>query len=336
MTRTMIEIALFAAIGFVLDELQGAVAVSFPNGGSIGFAMVAVLLIAYRRGALPAILTGLVIGLFDFATKAYVLHPLQVMFDYLLPYGLVGVAGFFRPLFNEAKNKKEKITWLIIGTVLGGLLKFVSHFIAGVVWWGDPEYFAWGLNGWNIYLYALVYNIAFIGPSIILCSGLLVTLYLKAPILFKGKEFASGIKEEKREKSPFVVSTLILFVGIFLFSYFLINYINSYTWKDSSSKFSFNQDSMVIFITGIAFMLCAINNYFKILKKRFKYANLIIFIAVVAVLHVIYTASHIIVTYIEGSDVSYYRIWFSLVLMSNPLYIYLLFKLKERSLKLAK
>ena len=47
--RTICEIGIFAALGFVFDELQGAIfAGVFPSGGSIGFAMIAVLIIALQ------------------------------------------------------------------------------------------------------------------------------------------------------------------------------------------------------------------------------------------------------------------------------------------------
>ena len=43
--RTIAEVGIFAAIGFVLDEIQGiAFASVFTAGGSIGFAMVAVFI----------------------------------------------------------------------------------------------------------------------------------------------------------------------------------------------------------------------------------------------------------------------------------------------------
>lgn len=43
LTRTIVEVGIFAAIGFVLDEIQGIILANvFTAGGSIGFAMVAV------------------------------------------------------------------------------------------------------------------------------------------------------------------------------------------------------------------------------------------------------------------------------------------------------
>ena len=91
---TLCEIGIFAALGFVFDELQGILFKGvFPNGGSIGFAMIAVLIIAYRRGFLPALLTGLIMGIFDIATSAYIINPVQLFLDYIFPYALVGFAG---------------------------------------------------------------------------------------------------------------------------------------------------------------------------------------------------------------------------------------------------
>ena len=114
LVRTLCEIGIFAALGFVFDELQGIFFGSvFPNGGSIGFAMIAVLIVSYRRGFLPGLLTGLVMGLFDIATKAYVIHPMQVLFDYILPYAVVGFAGLLKPFFDKSEKKVEKIFWLV-------------------------------------------------------------------------------------------------------------------------------------------------------------------------------------------------------------------------------
>ena len=60
MIRTIVEVALFAALGFVFDELQGAVAKAiFPTGGSIGFAIIAVVIISFRRGPIAGFATGL-------------------------------------------------------------------------------------------------------------------------------------------------------------------------------------------------------------------------------------------------------------------------------------
>ena len=180
--RTITEVGIIAALGFVFDTLQGIISKGvFVNGGSIGFAMIAVLIIAYRRGVLAALATGLIMGLLDVATGAYIIHPMQLLLDYILPYAVVGVAGFFKPLYDKSNSKGLRVTWLIIGAVVGGLAKFLSHYLAGVIYWANPEDFAWDLNSMNPYLYCFIYNIAFIGPSIVLTGGILVALEFMAP-----------------------------------------------------------------------------------------------------------------------------------------------------------
>ena len=145
--RTICEIGIFAAVGFVLDELQGIISKGiFINGGSIGFAMLAVIVVGYRRGWLPAILTGLIMGGLDIATSAYILHPAQLLLDYILPYAVVGIGCLFKYFFDRTTEKKFKITWLLVGVLVGGLFKFLSHYLAGIIFWADPNNFAWGLT----------------------------------------------------------------------------------------------------------------------------------------------------------------------------------------------
>ena len=70
--RTMTEVAIFAALGFVLDMLAGAIwDPVFINGGSIGIALVCVFLISYRRGFVAGLATGLIMGLLDIADGFY-------------------------------------------------------------------------------------------------------------------------------------------------------------------------------------------------------------------------------------------------------------------------
>ena len=285
LVRTLCEIGIFAALGFVFDELQGIFFGSiFPNGGSIGFAMIAVLIVAYRRGFLPGLLTGLVMGLFDIMTKAYVIHPMQVLFDYVLPYTVVGFAGLLKPLFDKSEKKLEKILWLISGAVIGGLLKFASHYLAGVFFWADPEYFARNLNQMNPYLYCLIYNIAFIGPSIVVTGGLLVVVYLAAPKVLTNKPFVDDAKSEHKNIAPIAISAVLMTVGTFLFVFFFVLWLKSFQYTESSQKYSFDQDSMVIFVLGIFFAILGVLTLSTYLKNKFNYMVLSSILLVITVI----------------------------------------------------
>ena len=315
--RTLCEIGIFAALGFIIDELQGLFFGSvFPNGGSIGFAMIAVLIIAYRRGLFPALLTGLVMGLFDIATKAYVIHPMQVLLDYILPYVLVGFAGLFKPLFDNAKNKETKILWLLIGTTVGGLLKFASHYLAGVVFWADPEWFAWGLNEMSPYLYCFIYNIAFVGPSIVLTGALLVAIFLTAPRILTNKPLVeSKLQEKDNSKLPIIISSVLLIVGTFLFVFFFIKWINSFYYKSESQKYYFDQDSMVIYVIGIYFMILGGICLSAYLKKKFNYLLLSSALLVVTLFSFLYSINKIVSTTLDKGDPKTYWIWFAVVIV---------------------
>ena len=315
--RTLCEIGIFAALGFIIDELQGLFFGSvFPNGGSIGFAMIAVLIIAYRRGLFPALLTGLVMGLFDIATKAYVIHPMQVLLDYILPYVLVGFAGLFKPLFDNANNKGTKILWLLIGTTAGGLLKFVSHYLAGVVFWADPEWFAWGLNEMSPYLYCFIYNIAFVGPSIILTGALLVAIFLTAPRILTNKPLVQiKLQEKDNSKLPIIISSVLLTVGTFLFVFFFIKWINSFYYKSESQKYYFDQDSMVIYVMGVYFMILGGISLSTYLKKKFNYLLLSSALLVVTLFSFLYSINKIVSTTLDKGNPKTYWIWFAVAIV---------------------
>ena len=333
-TRTMIEIGLFAAIGFILDEIQGAYSVSFTSGGSIGIAMIAVLIVAYRRGFLPALLTGLIIGLMDFCTKAYAVHPAQVFLDYIFPYAFVGIAGLFKPLFDKSDNKNIKIWMLVLGTIAGGLLKFGSHFLAGIFFWGDPNYFAWNLNYMNPVLYSFVYNIAYIGPSIVICSALITVLFIRSPkILMTEGTIATYVEstEQKKKKTQYIIEIIILVTGLSLFVIFFIKYINSYYWKESSQKFTFNKDCMVTWLIGLMLILLSINTFIMTRKNQFNFLNLFLSLSIICFVSTGYSFARILEMYLdEWTEINnWYWLWFSLSLLANSGFITLLILTKK-------
>lgn len=263
--RTMCEIGLFTAIGYILDELQGLV--NFTNGGSIGIAMIAVLIVGYRRGGIAGILTGLFMGALDLLSKAYIYHPAQVLLDYILPYALVGCAGFLKPFFDKSKDKKEGLLWLISGAFIGGMLKFVSHFLAGIFFWGDPNYFIWNIS--NVYLYSFLYNIAFVGPSIILCIIILVLLYLKAPLILKVEQYEIEEKEATPNKPIYSWGVTILYIvgGLTAFIWCLIRYIQSVK-VIPGDKITGDQDSVLIFVLGFTLLIIGLISLYRIIKKK--------------------------------------------------------------------
>ena len=311
--RIICEIGVIAALGFVFDELQGILFKGvFPNGGSIGFAMVVVLVMAFRRGFLPAILTGLLMGLLDIATSAYILHPAQLLLDYILPYAVVGLVGLLRPLYVKSDQKSTKIMWLALGALIGGMLKFLSHYLAGVIFWANPEDFAWNLTSMNPYLYCFIYNIAFIGPSIILSGGLLIAMYLMAPQILNDQPIISETKVEKKNIYPYVISSFLAIAGTAVFVIFLVRYIQSFESYEDGSAFGydFDPDSLILFVLGLFVMVLGINALIASFLKKFSYLRTSLNLLSIVTASLIYGIARLIRMYVKEKDPTQYWIWF--------------------------
>ena len=191
MTLTVIaEITIMSALAFTLDYVQGIITGGlFPNGGSIGIAMLPILFIGYRRGIIAGVVTGLLVSVLQMIPGDLSLIPVeslpliicQVMLDYVVAYPLVGIAGAFAKSFKNAKSNKQKIVYLIIGTLVGGLLKLLAHHLAGAIFWREylPTDFPGGPD-----IYSLLYNGSYMIPNIIINGALIIIMALKAPILF--------------------------------------------------------------------------------------------------------------------------------------------------------
>ena len=185
------EVAIMAALGFVFDLLGSSIFRGiFQAGGGISLAMLPVLIMAFRRGTLAGVVTGLLVSLLGMSTGIFVLPGtgykifFQVFLDYVLTYPLVGLAGLFRKPFLNSKGKLPYL-FLILGTFLGGMLKFASQFTAGAIFWADPSIspFAWPEFSKLPYLYVFLYNFAYTGPSMVLCMIFICLIYMKAPFI---------------------------------------------------------------------------------------------------------------------------------------------------------
>ncbi|MFA6796583.1 MAG: energy-coupled thiamine transporter ThiT [Bacilli bacterium] len=182
--RTMAEVAIFAALGYVLDFLAGAYSAPlFVNGGSIGIAMVCVYIVAYRRGFFPALLVGLIMGLLDLADGFYSIADVwykafaQVALDYVVAYPLVAFAGLFKGMFDRSSNNKGKILAIVYGCTLGGILKLLSHVLSGVLFWSNDFQPTWGIS--SPLLFSFVYNGAYMVPCIVLSMAIVIFIAYK-------------------------------------------------------------------------------------------------------------------------------------------------------------
>ena len=161
-TRVLAEISVTVALSVVLNYIK---VFQLPQGGSITLgSMVPVLLLAYRRGPKVGVTSGVVFGLVQMALDGWVYHPLGMLLDYPLAFGVLGIAAFFKK-------------YPLIGVVVALAARFLSHFVSGVVffWMYTPE-------GMSPVVYSAIYNGSYILPEMII-SGILVYLLVQRDIL---------------------------------------------------------------------------------------------------------------------------------------------------------
>lgn len=178
----MVEIAIFGALGYVLDF----VAFKMPQGGSVSLVMIPIVLMAFRRGMAAGILTGLLVGLLQIVTGVISVTPLsfgfvvmQVILDYLVAYGVVGFAGLLRGNYLKAHQQGKSggmIAAVVIGVLIASLLRYLMHVITGVLFFGM---FAEG----NVFVYSAVYNATYMIPVFLLAAAVCSALFTAAPKL---------------------------------------------------------------------------------------------------------------------------------------------------------
>ena len=97
-------------------------------------------------------MTGVAYGILQLIIEPYIYAPLQVLLDYPLAFGALGLSGFF-------SKKKFGLT---TGVIVGILGRYICHVISGYVFFASyaPE-------GMNPMIYTLGYNATYIVPELI-------------------------------------------------------------------------------------------------------------------------------------------------------------------------
>jgi thiamine transporter len=162
-TPMMVHIGLMLALTVILHTFR---LYHMPQGGSVTLgAMIPLLLIAFRYGPVVGYLAGFTYGLFNLLQDPYILHPVQVLFDYPLPYMALGLAGYF----------KDR---MLLGAIVGSCGRFICHFISGVVFFGS-----YAPPGTSPYWYSLVINATYLLPELMICLFILRVLPVKRLLL---------------------------------------------------------------------------------------------------------------------------------------------------------
>lgn len=160
-TRMLIEAGIMIALAQVLSYFKLYHA---PFGGSVtAGSMIPIILFAIRWGVGPGMLAGVCYGLLQFILDPdHVFHIVSILFDYILAFGALGLAGIFR----------KNVFGIILGIFVGIFARFICHIISGVVVFASyaPE----GMNPW---IYSILYNGAYLLPELVISLIIVGLLY---------------------------------------------------------------------------------------------------------------------------------------------------------------
>ena len=156
------------ALSFVLSYIRFF---KMPQGGSItAGSMLPVMLFAYWFGPADGIVAGMVYGLLQFIQDPFIIHPLQVVLDYPLAFGALGLAGLSKKNFS-------------LSLAIGSIFRFFFSFLSGTLFF--VEYAK--QVGEAPVIYSLAYN------SVILIDGLICIAISLIP------QFKSAINRVKSQ-----------------------------------------------------------------------------------------------------------------------------------------
>lgn len=180
-----IEIALFAALAFIIDVLLPSLSPAFK----ITFKMLPIILVSLRWGVIAGLSSGFVWGLLQVVTgEASILSAYQAAIEYFLAFTAIGLAGLFHKPVQKAL-RSSKTNWVklticsILSIIVGSLFRYLFHLYAGVIFWGQyaPE-------GQSAFMYSLITNgSAFLSEGITCIFVFIIILPFANQILLNKK-----------------------------------------------------------------------------------------------------------------------------------------------------
>ena len=184
-TRKLTNSAIMIALSLVLSFFAVFKA---ANGGDVTIgSMVPVMIIAFMYSTKWGIFTSLVYTVLNMIfkqvvttlpTEAFGSYALMIILDYVLAFGVFGLAGFFYRLMGSKK-------WAMpVSAAIVTFLRFLCHFASGIILWGSyaPE-------GQPVWIYSILYNGGYMLPELIINTVIVAILSVWA-IPYVSKKFA--------------------------------------------------------------------------------------------------------------------------------------------------
>lgn len=165
------ECAVMVALAFGLSFVK---LWQMPLGGSVTLcSMLPILLIAIKYGPAVGLGTGFVYSLtqlaqgfmegdISYAAGEAGVFIVAMLFDYIVPYTVLGIAGILG---------KETRWTPIAGMSIAVGLRFICHYITGVTIWAQ-----WTPDGWSSWIYSAAYNGGYLLPDLAICLAAAIAI----------------------------------------------------------------------------------------------------------------------------------------------------------------
>lgn len=197
-TMKLVLGGVIVALGTVLSMIK---VYELPYGGSITLcAMLPVLFYAYKYGPKWGVSVGLVYSVTQFVLGTGAIRGFSLMtafgvivFDFLLAFSVLGTAGIFKKLI------KNDVIAFGLGAAFAIILRYISHIISGVIFFGSYADWYFGQEGMKmgagilsgfsgnalIWIYSVIYNGSYIIPELIItvAAGCLIMKFVGRQLL---------------------------------------------------------------------------------------------------------------------------------------------------------
>ena len=161
--RTDVKALTVSALLIALATVLGQIKVfEMPKGGAVTlFSILPIAVCAYLLGTRRGVMAGFCVGLINLIFGPYVIHPVQLLMDYPIAFGAVGLAGITRNYRNG----------LTTGYIIGLIGRYICAVLSGVIFFG-----AYAPEGFNAWTWSLWYNLTYLAAE-----GLLTVLIINIP-----------------------------------------------------------------------------------------------------------------------------------------------------------
>lgn len=155
-TKQLAFCSICMALAFALSLLKLFEA---PMGGSITLmSTFFITFIGYLYGTYTGVVAGVAYGLLQLTVGTGFVHPIQILVDYPIAFGALGLSGFF------ANSKNGFVKGYLVG--IAGRLFFAV--LSGVI------FFAAYAGDQNVFVYSFLYNFSYIAIEAVMTMIVLV------------------------------------------------------------------------------------------------------------------------------------------------------------------